>query len=118
MFRITGLGTFVAAVVLGFAGFGTTSIITSDEAVAQNHFRGGGYRGQGRRVARRTARRTTRRVVRRQYLYYGGVRRAYISVLPVGCPAVVYQGARHYYCGNVYYRPHFQGNATVYVIVQ
>lgn len=115
MFRITGLGTFLAAVILGFAGFGSTSIITSDEAEARGR---GGYRGGGRGVGRRTARRVTRRAIRRQYLYHGGVRRAYVAGLPVGCPAVIYAGVRHYYCENIYYRPYYQGNTVVYIIVE
>ncbi len=112
MFRITGLGTFLAAVILGFAGFGTTSIITSDEAEARGR---GGYRGGGRGVVRRTAR---RRAIRRHYLYHGGVRRAYVTGLPVGCPAVIYADVRHYYCENIYYRPYYQGNTVVYIIVE
>ncbi len=111
MFKITGLGTFLAAVILGFAGFGATSIITSEEAVARGP---AGYRGQARRIGRRTA----RRVIRRHYLFLGGVRRAYVTGLPVGCPSVIYAGVRHYYCGSVYYRPYYQGNTVVYIIVE
>ena len=67
---------------------------------------------------RRTARRMTRRVIRRHYLYYGGVQRAYVTGLPVGCPAVIYADVRHYYCENIYYRPYYQGNTVVYIIVE
>ena len=49
------------------------------------------------------SRRTTRRRARRR-----------VTVLPAGCTTVVTRGVTYHYCGTVYYRPYYEGNALVY----
>lgn len=71
-----------------------------------------GPRGTVRRTARRTSRRTSRRVSRRHAVV--GSR---LYTLPVGCASIMRYGVRHYHCNGVYYRPYYEGNQVVYVIV-
>jgi hypothetical protein len=40
-----------------------------------------------------------------------------VSALPTGCAAVEAQGVAVYNCGNIYYRPVYQGSALVYQVV-
>jgi len=39
-----------------------------------------------------------------------------VAALPSGCVSAPKDGIEHYKCGNVYYRPAFQGNNLVYVV--
>lgn len=74
-------------------------------------YRGGPASPRG--GARRTARRTSRRVTYRRVAY--GTR---VYALPSGCTTVIAHGREYYYCGGDYYRPYYQGNEVVYVVVQ
>ena len=58
-------------------------------------------------VRRRTRRRTRRRVA-------VGTR---VNTLPAGCTRVTRRGATYHYCGDVYYKPAYQGNTVVYEVV-
>ena len=61
-------------------------------------------------VARRTARRTTRRNLAYSGAYAGGA----VTTLPAGC--VLATGM--YTCGDVHYRPYYDGPTVVYQVVQ
>lgn len=64
-------------------------------------------------VSRRTSRRTARRVTRRHIAY--GTR---VTVVPVGYTTVVVTGTTYYVQGGVYYKPYYEGNTIVYVVVE
>lgn len=58
-------------------------------------------------VHRRTRRRTRRRIRR-------GMR---LTSLPYGCTVTrVRAGVTYYYCGNIWYRPAYQGTTVVYIV--
>jgi hypothetical protein len=59
------------------------------------------------------ARRTSRRVTRRHIAY--GTR---VTVLPVGYAPVVVRGVTYYAYEGVYYKPYYEGNTVVYVVVE
>jgi hypothetical protein len=59
-----------------------------------------------------TARRTSRRVTRRHIAY--GTR---FTILPVGYTTVIVIGTTYYLYGGVYYKPYYEGNTIVYVVV-
>ena len=63
--------------------------------------------GSAAGVRRRTRRRTRRRVVRSTRVY----------VLPAGCTKIISAGVVYYHCGGVYYKPYYEGNTTVYEVV-
>jgi hypothetical protein len=57
---------------------------------------------------RRRRRRRTRRRIRR------GMR---LTSLPYGCSVTrIRGGATYYYCGNIWYRPAYQGTTVVYIV--
>ncbi len=58
-------------------------------------------------------RRTRRRAVRRHIAI--GTR---VTVLPAGCTIVITRGVSYRYCGEVYYRPYYEGTTLVYVVVE
>ena len=58
-------------------------------------------------VRRRTRRRTHRRIA-------AGTR---VRTLPAGCTKVIRRGVTYHHCGGVYYRPGYEGNNVVYVVV-
>jgi hypothetical protein len=58
-------------------------------------------------VRRRTRRRTSRRIA-------AGTR---VRTLPAGCTKVIRRGVTYHSCGGVYYRPSYEGNNVVYVVV-
>ena len=58
-------------------------------------------------VRRRTRRRTRRRVAI-------GTR---VHALPAGCTKIIRAGVVYHHCGGVYYQPYYEGNTTVYVVV-
>ena len=58
-------------------------------------------------VHRRTRRRTARRV--------SAGRR--VRTLPAGCTTVIRRGVKYHRCGGVYYRPYYEGNTLVYIVV-
>ena len=58
-------------------------------------------------------RRRTRRAVRRAIAI--GTR---VTVLPAGCTTVIRHGVRYSYCGEVYYRPYYEGTTVIYVVEQ
>ena len=58
-------------------------------------------------VRRRTRRRTNRRVYRN----------ARLTALPYGCSVTrIRGGVTYYYCGNIWYRPVYQGTTVVYIV--
>jgi hypothetical protein len=59
-------------------------------------------------VRRRTRRRTRRRVAIGTRVY----------ALPGGCTSVITAGVKYHHCGGVYYRPYYEGNQVVYVVVE
>lgn len=64
-------------------------------------------------VRRRTRRRTRRRVRRRVYVGMS------LTYLPYGCSVTrVRYGVTYYYCGGIWYKPHYQGTTVVYVVDQ
>ena len=65
-----------------------------------------------RGAPRRAARRTTRRHHRRHRIAVG----TRVTVLPAGCTTVITRGVTYHYCGDVYYRPYYEGNTVVYVV--
>ncbi len=69
------------------------------------------------RSAAGVARRTTRRTVRRHHRHrvVVGTR---VTVLPVGCSKYIVGGVTYYNCDTVYYRPYYEGNEVVYVVVE
>jgi hypothetical protein len=40
-----------------------------------------------------------------------------VSVLPAGCSTIISAGATYHSCGGVYYKPAFQSNNVVYMVV-
>jgi len=58
-------------------------------------------------VHRRTRRRTRRRVARTTRVY----------ALPAGCIKIIRTGVVYYQCAGVYYKPYYEGNTTVYEVV-
>lgn len=58
-------------------------------------------------VRRRTRRRTRRRIAVGTRVYS----------LPAGCSKVIRRGATYHSCGDVYYRPSYEGSNVVYVVV-
>ena len=67
------------------------------------------------------ARRTTRRTVRRHHYVHHHRHIAvgsYVQVLPAHCTTVVTRGTRYHVCDNVYYRPYYEGNEVVYIVVE
>jgi hypothetical protein len=64
------------------------------------------------RSAAGVARRTTRRRHRRHRIAVG----TRVTVLPAGCTTVITRGVTYHYCGDVYYRPYYEGNTVVYVV--
>jgi hypothetical protein len=58
-------------------------------------------------VRRRTRRRTRRRIAVGTRVYS----------LPGGCTRVISRGVTYHHCGGVYYRPSYEGNNVVYVVV-
>lgn len=66
------------------------------------------------------ARRTTRRHERRHHYQHHHRRIAvgsYVAVMPSYCSSVRRHGSRYYICDNVYYRPYYEGNDVVYIVV-
>ena len=58
-------------------------------------------------VRRRRRRRIRRRV-------YRGMR---LTSLPYGCTVThVRRGVTYYYCGNIWYRPAYQGTTVIYIV--
>ena len=41
-----------------------------------------------------------------------------VPALPAGCSSVNVQGANYFNCAGVYYKPSFQGNNLIYVVVE
>jgi len=41
-----------------------------------------------------------------------------VPALPAGCSSVTVQGANYFNCAGVYYKPSFQGNNLIYVVVE
>jgi len=41
-----------------------------------------------------------------------------VPALPAGCSSVAVQGANYFNCAGVYYKPSFQGNNLIYVVVE
>jgi hypothetical protein len=41
----------------------------------------------------------------------------YYSLPPSGCSPYPYSSYTYYYCGSVYYKPQYQGDTVVYVVV-
>jgi hypothetical protein len=58
-------------------------------------------------VRRRTRRRTRDRIA-------AGTR---VYSLPAGCSKVIRRGMTYHHCGGAYYRPSYEGNNVVYVVV-
>jgi hypothetical protein len=69
--------------------------------------------GTRRRTHHRTHRRTARRTTRRHIAY--GTR---VTVVPAGCTTVVVIGTTYYVHEGVYYKPYYEGNTVVYVVVE
>ena len=63
--------------------------------------------GVRRRRRRRVRRRTRRRI-------YRGLR---LTSLPYGCSVTrLRSGVTYYYCGNIWYRPAYQGTTVIYIV--
>lgn len=63
--------------------------------------------GSRRRTRRRVRRRTRRRI-------YRGMR---LTSLPYGCSVTrLRSGVTYYYCGNIWYRPAYQGTTVIYIV--
>ena len=41
-----------------------------------------------------------------------------VPAFPAGCSSVTVQGANYFNCAGVYYKPSFQGNNLIYVVVE
>ena len=41
-----------------------------------------------------------------------------VRVLPAGCTTVIRHGFSYHYCGEVYYRPYYEGTTVIYVVEQ
>lgn len=61
------------------------------------------------------ARRTTRRHVRRHHHHRIGHR---VTILPAGCTTVITDEITYHHCSGYYYRPYYEGDTVVYVIVE
>jgi hypothetical protein len=64
------------------------------------------------RSAAGVARRSTRRTVRRHRIAVG----TRVTVLPAGCTTVITHNVTYHYCGDVYYRPYYEGTTVIYVV--
>ena len=79
------------------------------EAVVGRPATPGSVAGAGRRTTRRTVRRVTRR-----HIVYG----TRFTILPVGYTTVIVIGATYYLYEGVYYKPYYEGNTIVFVVVE
>jgi hypothetical protein len=111
--RPTPLSTFVAALFI-FLVFGLPEIDPAFNVVfvreAQAVIGRPGTPGSVAGVRRRTRRRTRRRVA----VAYG----TRVYALPVGYQTVVVTGTTYYIYDGVYYKPYYEGDKIIYVVVE
>lgn len=81
-----------------FAGLATTSFAKRGRPMTPTSVAG---------VNRRRRRRRRRRISRNMRLYH----------LPYGCNVTrIRGGITYYYCGNIWYRPAYQGTTVIYIV--
>ena len=90
------------AAMVGALGFPSTASARRGRRAAPRS-----VSGARRRTRRRVRRRTRRRV-------YRGLR---LTSLPYGCSVTrLRSGVTYYYCGNIWYRPAYQGTTVIYIV--